>query len=85
MDFHVFTIENENSYDQSAFVQKIDERVMAEVRVNNTYVAYLSKKHFYKLFTNFDFYYEKNINKNYHLSREFLMLLVSVLILNFVL
>lgn len=35
MDFHVFTIENENSYDQSAFVQKIDEREMVEVPVNS--------------------------------------------------
>lgn len=35
LNFHVFTIENENSYDQSAFVQKIDEREMAEVLVSS--------------------------------------------------
>lgn len=58
MDFHIFTIENEN-YDQNAFVQKIDERKMVEMRVNSMYVANLSKKHFYKLLISFDFYKQK--------------------------
>jgi hypothetical protein len=40
LDFHVFTIENENSYDQSAFVQKIDEREMAEAVVNSINVYF---------------------------------------------
>lgn len=74
MDFHIFTIENENSYDQSAFVQKIDEREMVVFvnSVNGNVSSLTLKKHFLQInyleIVRRIFTFKKNIDKNCHLN-----------------